>query len=171
MLSVNWKHVQLVKIYMPCNFEVNLITCLGVIPLFSSFFSSPDPKEGLPSRISSIKLPLPWENLLCHLNTYKRLTLECVTDCLMNLCVSVGVFPMSTQNFIAAPLLHFIWKRSFFRWRRFHLQDLKTGLRSHLRVLPTQILQMWRREHYQRHSTSFIQICTIKWKKIMANHK
>ena len=26
MLSVNWKHVQLVKIYMPCNFEVNLIT-------------------------------------------------------------------------------------------------------------------------------------------------
>ena len=40
MLSVNWKHVQLVKIYMPCNFEVNLITRLGVIPLFSS----PDPK-------------------------------------------------------------------------------------------------------------------------------
>ena len=28
MLSVNWKHVQLVKIYMPCNFEVNLITRL-----------------------------------------------------------------------------------------------------------------------------------------------
>ena len=34
MLSVNWKHVQLVKIYMPCNFEVNLITRLGVIALF-----------------------------------------------------------------------------------------------------------------------------------------
>jgi hypothetical protein len=30
------------------------------------------------------------------------LTLECVTDCLMNLCISVGVFPMSTQNFITA---------------------------------------------------------------------
>jgi hypothetical protein len=27
-----------------CNFEVNLITRLGVIALFSSFFSSPDPK-------------------------------------------------------------------------------------------------------------------------------
>jgi hypothetical protein len=27
---------------MPCNFEVNLITRLGVIALFSSFFSSPD---------------------------------------------------------------------------------------------------------------------------------
>ena len=40
MLSVNWKHVQLVKIYMPCNFEVDLITRLGVIALFSS----PDPK-------------------------------------------------------------------------------------------------------------------------------
>jgi hypothetical protein len=38
MLSVNWKHVQLVKIYMPCNFEVNLITRLGVIALFSFFF-------------------------------------------------------------------------------------------------------------------------------------
>jgi hypothetical protein len=37
MLSVNWKHVQFVKIYMPRNFEVNLITRLGVIPLFSQF--------------------------------------------------------------------------------------------------------------------------------------
>jgi hypothetical protein len=37
MLSVNWKHVQLVKIYMPCNFEVNLITRLGVIALFFVF--------------------------------------------------------------------------------------------------------------------------------------
>jgi hypothetical protein len=45
MLSVNWKHVQLVKICMPCNFEVNLITHLGVIALFSSFFSSPGPKD------------------------------------------------------------------------------------------------------------------------------
>jgi hypothetical protein len=34
MLSVNWKYVQLVKIYMPCNFEVNLITRLGVIAIF-----------------------------------------------------------------------------------------------------------------------------------------
>jgi hypothetical protein len=24
---------------------------------------------------------------------------------------------------------------------------------------------MWRREHYQRHSTNLIQICAIKWKK------
>jgi hypothetical protein len=32
------------KIYMPCNYKVNLITRLGVIALFSSFFSSPDPK-------------------------------------------------------------------------------------------------------------------------------
>jgi hypothetical protein len=29
---------------MPCNFEVKLITRLGVIALFSSFVSSPDPK-------------------------------------------------------------------------------------------------------------------------------
>ena len=38
MVSWNCKHVQYVKIYIPCNFEVNLITHLGVIALFSSFF-------------------------------------------------------------------------------------------------------------------------------------
>jgi hypothetical protein len=31
MVSWNCKHVQHVKIYLPCNFEVNLITHLGVI--------------------------------------------------------------------------------------------------------------------------------------------
>ena len=44
MVSWNCKHVQHVKIYIPCNFEVNLISHLGVIALFSSIFSSPDPK-------------------------------------------------------------------------------------------------------------------------------
>jgi hypothetical protein len=39
MLSVNLTHVQLVKIYMPCNFEVNLITRLGVIALFHHFLA------------------------------------------------------------------------------------------------------------------------------------
>ena len=34
MLSLNGKHVLYVKIYLPCNFEVNLITHLGVIALF-----------------------------------------------------------------------------------------------------------------------------------------
>ena len=38
MVSWNCKHVQHVKIYLPCNFEVNLITYLGVIALFSSIF-------------------------------------------------------------------------------------------------------------------------------------
>jgi hypothetical protein len=33
MLSLNSKHVQHVKIYIPCNFEVNHITHLGVIVL------------------------------------------------------------------------------------------------------------------------------------------
>jgi hypothetical protein len=37
MLSLNSKHVQHVKIYMPCNFEINLITRLGVVALFSLF--------------------------------------------------------------------------------------------------------------------------------------
>ena len=38
MLSLSCKHVQHVKICLPCNFEVNLITHLGVIALFSSIF-------------------------------------------------------------------------------------------------------------------------------------
>jgi hypothetical protein len=36
MLSLNCKHVLHVKIYLPCNFEVNFITYFGVIALFSS---------------------------------------------------------------------------------------------------------------------------------------
>ena len=38
VVSRNCKHVQHVKIYLPCNFEVNLITHLGVIARFSSIF-------------------------------------------------------------------------------------------------------------------------------------
>ena len=38
MLHLNSKHVQHVKIYMPCNCEVNLITSLGVIALFYFYF-------------------------------------------------------------------------------------------------------------------------------------
>jgi hypothetical protein len=49
-------------------------------------------------RLSSIKLPLLSENLLCHLNTNERLTLQCVTDRLMNLCVSVGVYKLRVTS-------------------------------------------------------------------------
>ena len=38
MLSLNCKNVQHVKIYLPCNFEVNSSTYFGVITLFSSNF-------------------------------------------------------------------------------------------------------------------------------------
>ena len=34
MLSLNCKNVHHVEIYLPCNFEVNLITHLGVLALF-----------------------------------------------------------------------------------------------------------------------------------------
>ena len=40
MLSLNIKHVQHVKIYLACNFKVNLITRLEVIALFSSNFKN-----------------------------------------------------------------------------------------------------------------------------------
>jgi hypothetical protein len=36
MFSLNCKNVQHVKIYLPCNFEVNPITHFGVVALFSS---------------------------------------------------------------------------------------------------------------------------------------
>jgi hypothetical protein len=35
---LNCKHVQHVKICLPCNFEVNPVTHFGVISLFSSIF-------------------------------------------------------------------------------------------------------------------------------------
>ena len=38
MLGLSCKHIQHVKIYLPCNFEVNMNTHLGVIALFSSNF-------------------------------------------------------------------------------------------------------------------------------------
>ena len=40
MLSLNCKNVQHVKIYLPCNFEVNSITYFGVIALFHQIFKS-----------------------------------------------------------------------------------------------------------------------------------
>jgi hypothetical protein len=40
MLNLNSKHVQHVKIYLACNFKVNLITRLEVIALFSSNFKN-----------------------------------------------------------------------------------------------------------------------------------
>ena len=40
MLSLSSKHVQHVKIYLACNFKVNLITHLEVIALFSSNFKN-----------------------------------------------------------------------------------------------------------------------------------
>ena len=46
-LSLNCKHVQHVKIYIPCNFEVNSITHFGVVALFSS--PGERPSELLPS--------------------------------------------------------------------------------------------------------------------------
>jgi hypothetical protein len=38
MVSLNWKHVQHVLIFLPAIFKVNLITHLGVIAFFSTFF-------------------------------------------------------------------------------------------------------------------------------------
>ena len=65
MLSVNWKHIQLVKICMPCNFEVNL----GVIALFSSFVSS---RVRYCHHLASIVRPLTFSyfNLLLSKTTW-----------------------------------------------------------------------------------------------------
>jgi hypothetical protein len=39
-VKFNCKNVQLVKIYLPCNFEVNSMTYFGVFALFSSNFQN-----------------------------------------------------------------------------------------------------------------------------------
>ena len=62
MLSINWKHILLVKIYMPCNFEVNLITRLGVIALFSSYFSSTGPNVRYCHHLASVFSSETWPN-------------------------------------------------------------------------------------------------------------
>jgi hypothetical protein len=53
MLSLNCKHVQHVKICLPCNFEVNPVTHFGVISLFSSNFQCLkfDEKKGNNSKM------------------------------------------------------------------------------------------------------------------------
>ena len=40
MVSLNCKNVQHVKIYLPCNFEVNPNTHFGVLAIFSSNFQN-----------------------------------------------------------------------------------------------------------------------------------
>ena len=40
MLSLNCKYVQHIKIYPPCDVEVNLSTQVGVVALFSSNFQN-----------------------------------------------------------------------------------------------------------------------------------
>ena len=136
------------------------------ITLRTSFFTTSEVlKDCRPSHLSSIKLPLPSEYLLCHLNTNEWLTLECVTDRLMNLCVSVGIFPMSTQNFITALCSTLFENVVFSDEEGFIFKVWKLDSEAIWEYFPIQILQMWRREHYQRHSTSLIQICAIKWKQ------
>jgi hypothetical protein len=63
-------------------------------------------------------------------------------------------FSYVDTKFYSGPLLHLIWKRSFYRWRRFHLQGLKTGLRSHLRVdirkMPTEMHKFIKQSNVSR---------------------
>jgi hypothetical protein len=51
MLSLNSKHVQHVKIYLACNSEVDLITHLEVIALFSHFKNLIKKKAITPRRV------------------------------------------------------------------------------------------------------------------------
>ena len=59
MLSLNCKHVHHVEIYIPCNFEVNLITHLVVLALFHQFCKK--------------KIIL----FVLYFKNYKRLSLNC----------------------------------------------------------------------------------------------
>ena len=84
VISWNCKHVQHVKIYLPWNFEVNLITHLGVIALFSSicflililfvlYFKNYKRQMVISwncKHVQHVKIYLPWNfevNLITHL--------------------------------------------------------------------------------------------------------
>ena len=61
MSSLNGKHVQHVKIYTPCNFEVNLSTHFGVIDLFSSNFQNLNTFHPLFQKLSETDGKLKWQ--------------------------------------------------------------------------------------------------------------
>jgi hypothetical protein len=63
MLSLNSKHVQHVKIYLACNFKVNLITHLEVISLFSSNFRNVTTFHPLFQKLSEIDVK--WKLKTC----------------------------------------------------------------------------------------------------------
>ena len=54
MLSLNFKNVHHVEIYLPCSFEVNPITHFGVIALFSSNFKNFNTFRPLFQKLSEI---------------------------------------------------------------------------------------------------------------------
>ena len=62
ILSLNCKHVQHVKIYQPCNFEVNLITHLGIIAFFSSNFLNFNTFRLIFQKLSEIKVKFKFQN-------------------------------------------------------------------------------------------------------------
>ena len=63
MLSLNYKNVQHVKIYPPCNFEVNPNTHFAVIALFSSKFQNINTFHTLFQKLYEIDVKFKLQNV------------------------------------------------------------------------------------------------------------
>ena len=61
MVSLNCKNVQHVKIYLPCNFEVNPNTHFGVLAIFSSNFQNFNTFHPLFQKLSETDGKLKWQ--------------------------------------------------------------------------------------------------------------
>ena len=62
MLNLNFKNVQYVKIYPPCNFEVNLITYFRVVALFSSTYQNFNTFRPLFQKLQEIDVKFKMQN-------------------------------------------------------------------------------------------------------------
>ena len=118
MVSWNCKHVQHVKIYLPCNFEVNLITHLGVIALFSSiiflililfvlyFKNYLEMLSLICKNVQHVKIYLPCNFEVNPINHFDRLCiLEKRGDAIKKISSPLKLLSQSQPNFVEVILM------------------------------------------------------------------
>ena len=89
MLSLNCKNVQHVKIYLPCNFEVNTVTDFGVISLFSSNYQHFNTFRPLFKKLLEINVQFKLQTCsACHLSMLHHHGLTRTALCLSNKLVA-----------------------------------------------------------------------------------
>jgi hypothetical protein len=108
----------------------------SITSLTSFFTTSEVLKDGLRSTCNFYVVTCGWPWFFFILSRKFKWNLYCDVDSALDVTSvkfeSEVRFSYVDTKFYNGPLLYLIWKRSFFRWRRFHLQGLKTELRRHL---------------------------------------